>query len=99
MMTLLVTVQIQGEKSAEFESLFSEIASIVRSQEPGTREYRLVRSRANRSEYRVVESYGSQEAFDAHRNNPDTKPLMGRLGALLAGKPALEFFDEVAPAA
>ena len=97
MITLLVNVQIKADKTAEFEATFSKIAAIVRAKEPGTHEYRIVRSRSDAAQYRVIEHYQSQDAADAHRNNPDIRDLLTSLGETLAGKPSLEIFDEVAP--
>jgi quinol monooxygenase YgiN len=59
-------------------------------------EYRLIRSQKNAGEFVVVERYESAEAFEKHRNNPETRKLMGSITELLSDKPQFRFYDEIA---
>jgi quinol monooxygenase YgiN len=95
MIGLIATIRIQEGKAAEFERIFLDLTTKVRANEPGNLTYQLTRSRTEPSTYKVLEIYRDEAALEAHRGSDHFKAAGPILGAVLAGRPELEFLDGV----
>ncbi|PKP97656.1 MAG: antibiotic biosynthesis monooxygenase [Alphaproteobacteria bacterium HGW-Alphaproteobacteria-13] len=86
---LIATLRTQPGKEEELETVFAELASAVRANEPGNSFYRLFRTEET-GVYKVLECYDDAAAVDAHSNSDHFRTLAVRLGACLAGKLEVE---------
>lgn len=90
---IVATLPIQDGKTDEFEKVFAGLAEQVLANEPGCKRYELCRSTVNKNTYVVVEYYVDQPAIDHHGKTPYFLESFGKMGPLLAGAPAIEFFQ------
>jgi quinol monooxygenase YgiN len=95
MISVIATIGVQPAKAAEFEQLFLEMAAKVKANEPGCLLYQLSRSRTQQSVYKGIELYRDQAALDHHQATDYFLAALPRLGACIAGPPAIEFLDVV----
>jgi quinol monooxygenase YgiN len=95
MIGVIATMKIQDGKNAEFEQAFTDLAAQVKANEPGNFAYQLCRSRTDPQTYKVLELYASQEALTAHGQADYFKAAGPKLGAVLAGRPEIEYLDAV----
>lgn len=72
-----------------------ELAAQVLANEPGCSFYSLNRSKSDPHTYKVLESYVDQAALDAHGKTDYFKAANGKLAALVAGMPEIEYLDGV----
>lgn len=93
MIGLIATLQIQSDKTAEFEKAFARLASEVKANEPGNHLYRLCKSRTEADTYKVMEIYADDEALKAHGSSAHFRSA--GLAGFLAGAPTLEYLDTV----
>jgi quinol monooxygenase YgiN len=93
--TLLATFKLKPGAGPAFEGSFAEIKAQVLATEPETSLYKLVRSRTDPDEYRVVEFYRSAAAMAFHLDNPATKRMMGEFGAFFSCAPDVSVLDDV----
>ena len=85
-------VQVKRGQEAEFERLFAELRSEMRTHEPGCLVYSLLKSRAKSGAYIVHEQYQDQEALDMHQKSAHGAkyfPLMREM----VEKIQVEYFD------
>jgi quinol monooxygenase YgiN len=92
---VIATLKIQDGKGAELEEVFRTLSEQVRAGEPGNQLYRLCKSRSEANTYVVMEIYADQAAIDAHRGAEHFKAAGPRIGACLAGRPDVQYFDAV----
>ncbi len=92
---VIATLQVQDGKGEELEAAFRELAPQVRANEPGNKLYVLCKSREDANTYVVMEIYDDQAAIEAHRSSEHFKAAGPKLGACLAGRPDVKFFDAV----
>lgn len=95
MIGVVVTLEIQDGKQAEFEGAFKDLMAKVKANEPGATTYQLYKSQKSATTYTVMEEYASKDAFDAHGKTEYFKAAQPALGACLAGAPRLEMLDIV----
>lgn len=95
MIGVVATMRIQDGKAEEFERAFSDLAAKVKANEPGNVAYQLCRSRTEPNTYKVLELYASEEALKAHGQSDHFKAAGPSLGAVLAGRPEVEYLDAV----
>ena len=95
MIGVVVTLEVQDGKQADFESVFKDLMAKVHANEPGCLWYQLFKSKKSATTYTVLEQYASQEALDAHGKTDYFLAAQGGLGACLAGAPNIEMFDIV----
>ena len=95
MIGVIATMKIQDGKTADFEAAFSDLAAKVKANEPGCITYQLCKSRTEENTYKVLELYASQEALTAHGQADYFKAAGPKLGAVLAGRPEIEYLDAV----
>jgi len=91
----VATLQIQDGKGAEFEAFFTELAKQVRANEPGNLAYQLTKSRTDPNTYKVLELYTDQDAVTHHGGTDYFKAAGPKFGAVLAGRPDVEYLDGV----
>ena len=92
---VVATLKVAEGKGEEFEGVFRDLAAQVKANEPGNQLYRVFKSRADANTYIVMEIYDDQAAIEAHRSSEHFKAAGPKLGACLAGRPDVKFFDAV----
>ena len=92
---IVATLKIQDGKGPEFEAFFAELAKQVRANEPGNLAYQLTKSRTDPNTYKVLELYTDQEAVTHHGGTEYFKAAGPKFGAVLAGRPEIEYLDGV----
>src|SRR5579859_4906803 len=92
---VIARIVVQGGKGAEFEAAFTAFAQQVRVNEPGNIAYHLTKSRTEPNVYKVLEIYKDQESLTSHDTSDHFKAAGPSLGAVLAGRPELEYLDGV----
>jgi quinol monooxygenase YgiN len=92
---IIATLKIQDGKNAEFEGFFTELARQVRANEAGNLAYQLTKSRTDPQTYKVLELYADQDAVDAHGKTDYFRAAGPKFGAVLAGRPEIEYLDGV----
>jgi quinol monooxygenase YgiN len=95
MIGVVATMKIQEGKTAEFERAFADLAAKVKANEPGNIFYQLTKSRTEPDTYKVLELYASEDALKAHGQSDHFKAAGPSLGAVLAGRPQVEYLDAV----
>jgi quinol monooxygenase YgiN len=88
-------LKIQDSKTDEFEAFFGELAKQVRANEPGNLAYQLTKSRTEPTTYKVLELYKDQDALTHHGGTDYFKAAGPKFGAVLAGRPQIEYLDGV----
>ena len=92
---IVATIRIQDGKAEEFETFFTELAKQVRANEPGNLAYQLTKSRTEPNLYKVLELYTDQDAVTLHGGTEYFKAAGPKFGAVLAGRPEIEYLDGV----
>lgn len=92
---VIARIVVQEGKTAEFEAVFTDLARQVRANEPGNIAYQLTKSRTEPNVYKVLEIYKDQDALTAHASAEHFKAAGPSLGAVLAGRPEIEYLDAV----
>ncbi|MBO6555411.1 MAG: antibiotic biosynthesis monooxygenase [Pseudomonadales bacterium] len=92
---IVATLNIQPDKTDEFEENFKQLMAIVAEKEPGNNWYALHRSRDEEATYIVMEQYVDQAALDQHGKSDEFKAQSAKLGAFLAGAPTISILDAV----
>jgi quinol monooxygenase YgiN len=92
---VLATLKVQEGKDKDFEVVFRDLAKAVRANEPGNKLYQLCKSRKEPNTYVVMELYENDDAMKAHAASEHFKTIGAGLGAVLAGRPDIQYFDAV----
>ncbi len=92
---VIATLTIAVGKEAEFEAILAEMQAAVRANEPGNEFYAGFRCKDNPQQYKVLERYRDQAAFEAHGASAHFKAAGPTLGPCLAAPPHLEYLDPV----
>ena len=95
MIGVVATLKVQDGKQAEFEAIFTDLAKQVRANEPGNIVYQLTKSRTEANTYKVLELYADEAALKHHGGTEYFKAAGPALGAVLAGRPDVEYLDGV----
>ena len=95
MIGIVATIKVQAGKGPDFETVFLELAGKVRANEPGNLFYQLTKSRAEADTYKVLELYRDQDSLAAHGQSEHFKEVGRRMGAFMAGRPAVELLDAI----
>jgi quinol monooxygenase YgiN len=90
----LKIILVAEGREREFESLFGELRSKMREQEPGCLLYSLLKSRTNPRAYIVHEQYLDAAALAEHESSPHGKIYFPRIRAILESI-TVEYFDGV----
>jgi quinol monooxygenase YgiN len=95
MIAVIATLRIQDGKAEQFEALFRDLVSQVRSNESGNVAYQLCRSRTEPNTYKVLEIYRDEQALEAHSASEHFRAAVPGWGSALAGRPEIELLDTV----
>jgi quinol monooxygenase YgiN len=94
--TVMAKLKIQPGKEAAFEGAAGELLAHVKLNEPGTLTYVLHRSTADPSEYVYYEVYTDQAALAVHGSSAAMQKFFGAIGGMVAGRPEITLYNEVA---
>jgi len=89
---ITVQMQVQPDKSEEFEAIAQPAAARVRAEDKGCEMYHLFRSLDDASRYVLVESWTTAEDLAAHGKSTGTLE-MRKIGPLLAGRPVMHRYE------
>ena len=92
---IVATLDIQKDKTGEFETLFKKLMAVVAEKEPGNMLYALHRPRDDSATYAVLEQYVDQASLDQHGKSDEFKAVSAKLGGFLAGAPTVTVYDAV----
>ena len=92
---VIAKIPVQDGKGPEFEAFFTELAKQVRANESGCLAYQLTKSRTEPGTYKVLEVYKDQDALTHHGGTDYFKAAGPKFGAVLAGRPEIEYLDGV----
>ncbi|MDG3009599.1 antibiotic biosynthesis monooxygenase [Rhodococcus sp. D2-41] len=95
MIGVIATMTVQDGNGPQFEAVAAELIEKVRAQEDGNLLYQLTRSKADANVYKFMELYRDADALRAHGTSDYFRESFGKLGALLAGEPQIEYLDGV----
>ena len=95
MIGIVVHLEIQDGKQAEFESVAKDLMAKVKANEPGCLTYQLYKKKGSETDYYFMEQYTDQAALDAHGKTEYFQAAQPGLGACLAGRPTLTMLDSV----
>ncbi|MFO8048819.1 MAG: putative quinol monooxygenase [Desulfosudaceae bacterium] len=94
-MVVVARLKIQQGKEAEAEAVLTDLVSRVK-EEPDTLVYVLHRNQNNPGEFLFYEKYKDAEALMAHSTTDHFNKAFESLGPLLAEKPDIQTYDEIA---
>ena len=95
MIGVIATLRVQDGKGADLETVFADLASQVKASEAGCLLYQLTKSRTEPNTYKVMEIYASEEALKHHGSTDYFRAAGPGIGATLANRPEVEYFDAV----
>ncbi len=95
-MIVIATLKVQPGKEDDFIAAAKKMIDYVTSNEPGTKAYTVNRSTADPTTFVFYEVYADQAAFAAHGGSPAMAEFFGAAGTLLAGRPDISMFEEIA---
>lgn len=95
MIGVIATLRIKDGAAEAFEKGFSELATKVRTNEPGNVAYQLCKSRTEPNTYKVLELYKDQDALTHHGQTDYFKAAGAMFAGALAGRPEIEYLDGV----
>ena len=93
MIGVVVTLEVQDGKQAEFEGVFKDLMAKVKANEPGCLWYQLFKSKTSETTYTMLEQYSSAEALAAHGKTDYFLAAQPALGGCLGGAPKIEMLD------
>ena len=91
---IVATLKVKPGHESEFEQVFLDLQTSVKTNEPGAMQYEVFKSKQP-STYVVMEQYKSQADLDAHRKTPHMAAAGPKLGAVLDGRPAIELLEKL----
>lgn len=92
---VIATITVVEGKNQEFESVFSDLAKQVLSQEPGVLLYALHRSKSKPQVYKVMEQYRSAQDLKVHQQTDYFLAANKALATVVAAAPEIELLDVV----
>jgi quinol monooxygenase YgiN len=95
MPTIIAKLKVKAGNEKQFEDAARKMIETVRSAEPGTLQYVLHRSTKDPTQFVYYEVYKDQEAVDHHGKTDHMKAFGGAIGALLEGRPEIDYLEEV----
>ncbi len=90
----LKIIVVKAGHEREFESLFGEMRSKIREQEPNCSLYSLLKSRTDSRAYIVQEQYRDQAALEEHESSAHGKVYFPAIRAAIESI-TVEYFDAV----
>ncbi len=95
MIVLVATMKAKQGKEPELENALQAVFAKV-EQEKGTLQYILHRSQQDAGKFFFYEKYADQAALDFHGSTPYLKELFKTIKDLLAEKPSIDLYEEIA---
>ena len=96
MITVVATLKVQPGKEGAFRQEAEKMIAHVKANEPGTLVYVLHQSTKDPTEFMFFETYSDQAAFSAHGASESMRHFFGAVGTLVAGRPEVKMYDEIA---
>lgn len=97
MITVVAKLQAVAGKENELEAVLTEMVSNVKLHEAGgVPIYSLHKSDTDGTLFLFYEQYASTEAQEAHGKTPHMAAMGGKLAGLLAGRPVIERYTQIA---
>ena len=93
MPSVIATLRVQDAKLEEARSLFKELMSAVKENEPGTEAYICHQRKDDPQVFVFYEKYDNEEAFQTHGAN--LRKWGARFAGVLAGRPEIVFLEEL----
>lgn len=95
MVVLIATLQAKPGKEQELETALKSVLPQVET-EQGTVQYILHRSEKQTGKFMFYEKYTDKAALNHHSTTPYLKELFAAIPALLAEKPVIELYEDIA---
>lgn len=95
MIGVVAKLTVAKGKNAELEAVGKDLMAKVKANESGALTYQLYKSKSDPQTYIFMEQYSSEEALKAHGQTEYFKAAGPKLGACLAGRPEIEYYDIV----
>lgn len=95
MVVLIATLQAKPGKEQELETALKSVLPQVES-EQGTIQYVLHRSEKQPGKFMFYEKYADKAALNHHSTTPYLKELFAKIPNLLADKPVIELYEDIA---
>jgi quinol monooxygenase YgiN len=96
MITIVAKLQAVAGKEQELREVLSEMVKNVGANEPGVRAYSLHTSDTDPTLFLFYEQYADAAALEGHRTTPHMAAMGAKLGGLLAGRPVIERYTQIA---
>lgn len=97
MITVVAKLQANAGKEDELRAVLTEMVGNVKAQEAGkVPAYSLHTSDTDPTMFLFYEQYADAAAFDAHGKTDHMRAMGAKLGGLLAGRPVIERYTEIA---
>lgn len=93
MIAVIAEITIKEGSGEQFEAVVAELAEKVRTEEPGTILYQLIRSKSDTNAYKFMELYTDSAAIKAHGTSEHFQAAGKAMAPFLAGAPKIEYFD------
>ncbi|HUO06241.1 MAG TPA: putative quinol monooxygenase [Candidatus Binataceae bacterium] len=94
--TVIAKLKVKPGSEAAFEAAAMEMIEKIRPSEAGTLSYVLHKNNADPTEFVYYEVYSDPAALGAHSGSEHMKAFGGMIAALLAGRPEIAMYSEVA---
>lgn len=95
MIVIVAVLKAQVGREKEMEDALRAMILKVQPEE-GTLAYVLHRAQNETGKFLFYEKYKDKAAFDHHGSTPYIKELFAKIGPLLAAKPSIEMYEELA---
>jgi quinol monooxygenase YgiN len=95
-MIVIATLKVQPGKENDFIAAAKKMIAHVTANEPDTTTYTLHQSKADPTTFVFYEVYANDAAFAAHGGSPAMAEFFGAAGTLLAGRPDIAMYEEIA---
>lgn len=92
---VVATLKVQPGKEDDFIAVFKDLQAQVRANEKGCLQYDLCRSQKEPATFVIMEQYADADALKAHGKTAYFQAAFPKLGAVLAGAPAIEYLDKL----
>lgn len=96
MITIVAKLQAEAGKERELEAALLEMVQAVKANEPDVPTYSLHVAEEDPTLYLFYEQYASADAQTAHGQTDHMKNLGSSLQGLLAGRPQIERYTQIA---
>lgn len=95
MIGVVATLKVQDGKQSDFEAVAKDLMAKVNANEPGCLMYQLFKEKGSEDTYIFMERYATSDDLKAHGQTEYFKAAGPNLGACLAGRPDVKYYDIV----